>query len=141
MSKPDKNPPGGQADHDLIVALQSALDEHFASDKKTLETLVRLLRRNDHRNRARFVIIMEAIDTFAAAVNAAFDSLGTAVDGVSADVDFLKAEIVKLQNSPGTLTPADQATLDGIQTRANALAEKVKALDAATEQPPTPPTT
>jgi len=111
--------------------------------------------------------IMEAIDTFAATVNAAFDSLssaadslGTAVDatntaltGIAGDVDFLKAEILKLQNSPGTLTPADQATLDGLQARAATLSTKVaavsttmtaveaaaSALDAATATPPAPP--
>jgi len=140
MSKPDKNPPGGQADHDLIVALQSALDEHFASDKKTLETLVRLLRRNDQRNRIRFIILMSAISDFADKVNAKFDAIGTSVDGIATDVQFLKDEIAKLQNSPGTITPADQAILDGIQARTDALATKVSALDAQTEEPPAPPT-
>lgn len=61
------------------------------------------------------------------------------MDGVAADVDFLKKEIERLQNTSGQITPEDQAILDGIQARANQLSEKVKALDAATEQPPTPP--
>lgn len=112
--------------------------------------------------------IMEAIDKFAASVNAAFDTLGTAtegletavtatntaVEGVAKDVAFLKDEIKKLQDSPaGPWTPADQATLDGIQARAESISTKVggisttmtavaaaaAALDAATEQPPVPP--
>src|SRR6185369_2630937 len=83
--------------------------------------------------------IMSAISDFGDKVNAKFDELGTAVDGIATDVDFLKAEIKKLQDSPGQITPADQAILDGIQTRADALSAKVKALDAATEEPPTAP--
>lgn len=113
--------------------------------------------------------IMEALDKFAAAVNAAFDTLGTAtealataveatsaaVTGVAGDVKFLKDEIVKLQNSPGTFTPADQETVNGLQARAEGLATRVSALsttmtalaaataalDAATDSAPTPPTT
>jgi len=82
--------------------------------------------------------IMSAISDFGNAVNAKFDELGTAVDGVAADVDFLKAEIKKLQDNPGPISPEDQAILDGIQTRVGGLSDKVKALDAATENPPTP---
>lgn len=83
--------------------------------------------------------IMSKISEFGDTVNARFDELGTAVDAVASDVDFLKAEIKKLQENPGPITPEDQAILDGIQARANALSDKVKALDAATEQPPVPP--
>lgn len=81
---------------------------------------------------------MEAINVFAGRVTAAFDKLGTAIDGVGDDVAFLKDQIAILQNSPGTLTPEDQATLDGIQARADTLADKVDAIDKATERPPTP---
>jgi hypothetical protein len=72
-------------------------------------------------------------------VDTAFEKLGVAVDGVASDVDFLKAEIKKLQENPGPITPEDQAILDGIESRTNALSAKVEALDAATEQPPVPP--
>lgn len=81
---------------------------------------------------------MEAITKFSADVNVAFDKIGTAVDGLTGDVAQLKKQIEDLQNSPGTLTPEDQAALDAIQTRANAVAEKLSALDALTE-PPAPP--
>lgn len=83
--------------------------------------------------------IMEAIENFSASVNQAFDKLGLAVEGVSGDVAALKAEIEKLQTTPGTLTAEDQALLDSIQTRANDVANKLAALDALTEQTPTPP--
>jgi hypothetical protein len=82
--------------------------------------------------------IMSAISDYAAKVNAAFDKLGTAVDGVADDVTFLKEEIKKLQDNPGPISPEDQAILDGVQARADTLASKVEALDQATERPPTP---
>lgn len=82
--------------------------------------------------------IMEAIQTFATRVNTSFAKLGTAVDGVVADVDALKAKIDQLQNAPGTLSPEDQATLDAIETQADQIATKLEALDAATETVPAP---
>ncbi len=81
---------------------------------------------------------MSAISEFADKVNTSFDALGTSVDGIVADVQFLKDEIARLQGTAGQITPEDQAILDGIQARTTVLAEKVKALDDATETPPTP---
>lgn len=83
--------------------------------------------------------IMSAISEFGDRVTAKFDELGTAVDGVAADVTFLKAKIEELQNNPGPITPADQAILDALEARVGTLSDKVKDLDAATENPPTPP--
>lgn len=82
--------------------------------------------------------IMTAIETYGEAVNAAFDKIGSAVEGVSSDVQWLKDEIVKLQNTPGPISPSDQAILDGIQARAEAVVAKVEALDALTTPPATP---
>lgn len=82
---------------------------------------------------------MNAIQTFAANVKTSFDKIGQSVDGIVADIDNLKKKIDELQNSPGTLTPEDQASLDAIQAQANTLSEKLAALDAATESAPTPP--
>lgn len=84
--------------------------------------------------------LMSAISDYAAKVNAAFDSIGASVDGVVADVASLKKKIDDLQNSSGAITPEDQKLLDDIQSRATALADKVKALDEATESPVEPPT-
>lgn len=96
---------------------------------------------------------MSAISDYTDKVNAAFDSIGADVDtavssigGVQTDVTFLKDTITKLNNSPGSITPADQALLDAAAARATALQTKVAAvketlatLDASTEEPPTPP--
>ena len=83
--------------------------------------------------------IMSKISEFATSQNAFNDRLDAAVAGVSADIDGLKAEILKLQNTAGSITPEDQALLDGIQARTDAIATKLEALDAATESRPTPP--
>jgi len=81
-----------------------------------------------------------AIQAYADAVNAQFDVIEPAVDGVADDVAFLKEKIDALQNTPGTLTPEDQALLDAIQSRIGTLATRVTALDAATSRPTPPPT-
>jgi len=105
------------------------------ASKADLNETERILKSSIHNARDT---IMEAITSFANRVNTAFDKLGTAVDGVASDVDFLKQQIATLQNSPGTLSVEDQATLDAIQSRAETLSDKVDALDKATEQPPVP---
>lgn len=75
-----------------------------------------------------------AIENFATAVQTAFDKIDVAVDGIAGDVTELKRVIEELQNSPGAITPEDQALLDSIQARATALGDKVAALDEATPQ-------
>lgn len=82
--------------------------------------------------------LMTAISDFAAKVDTAFASIHTAVDGIVTDVNWLKSEITRLQNTQGQITPEDQAILDGLESRAGALVTKVQALDAATETPPSP---
>lgn len=81
--------------------------------------------------------IMSAISDFVGRQNAFNDRLDAAVDGVAADVQQLKALIEKLQNSPGQITPEDQALLDQLETRVGAAVTKLEALDAMT--PPEPP--
>lgn len=80
----------------------------------------------------------QSIQDFSVAVNAAFDKIATATDGLSADVTALKDEIAKLQASEGQITPEDQALLDSIQGRAQTVADKLAALDALTAAAPTP---
>lgn len=95
--------------------------------------------------------IMTKISEFAEKVNAhheattaALGEVSTAVQGVSDDVAGLKALIEELQNTPGEITPEDQALLDSIEAKAGETSAKVtevatalKALDELT--PPTPP--
>ena len=81
--------------------------------------------------------IMSKIGDFATAQNAFNDRIDTAVSGLTADIAELNAEILKLQNTSGEVTPEDQALLDGIQARSSAIADKLDALDQIT--PPVPP--
>jgi hypothetical protein len=76
--------------------------------------------------------IMEAIQSFATKVKDSFTKLGIAVDGVVVDVKDLKDQIAAFNNSPGTLSPDDQAALDEIAATADTLANKVSGLDAQT---------
>lgn len=83
--------------------------------------------------------IMSQIGDFAVKQNAFNDRLDAAIEGLTGDVETLNAEIARLQSSPGGITPEDQALLDAIQTRSEAIATKLEALDAVTEnKPPVP---
>ncbi len=82
---------------------------------------------------------MSAISDFAAKQNAHNDRVDTALTGIQGDVKFLQDTIDKLQNSPGAITPEDQALLDALDARADVTASKLEALDAL--NPPVPPTT
>lgn len=75
----------------------------------------------------------------------AFDARqDAAVEGITGDVAGQAALIAKLQNSPDTWTPADQAVLDDLQAKNESATAKLEALDALTppvvpDVPPTPP--
>ncbi|HWN09750.1 MAG TPA: hypothetical protein VNO50_10865 [Pyrinomonadaceae bacterium] len=113
--------------------------------------------------------IMDAIQLYSArvrayqtATQAAIASLtvdqaeaSTAIEGIAEDIAELKAIIERIQSSPGTLSPEDQAALDdgealiasstanieAVAAVMKAGAERLKAIDAATPRPlpPTPP--
>lgn len=76
--------------------------------------------------------IMSAISDFAVKQNEFNDKLGAALQGIEGDIKKLNADITKIQNSPGTITPEDQATLDSLQQKGQALADKFSALDELT---------
>lgn len=80
-----------------------------------------------------------SIEQFATAQNAFNDKIDTAITGLEGDIALLNETISKLQTTPGSITPEDQALLDALQARGKAIADKLDALDALT--PPVPPTT
>jgi len=85
------------------------------------------------QNRAIYAqnrIIMSAISDFAAKVNANFAQ-------IQAGITSLDSQIQAFQNSPGTLSAADQASLDAIVASSSALATAAN----ASITPPVPPTT
>jgi DNA repair exonuclease SbcCD ATPase subunit len=81
--------------------------------------------------------IMSAISEFAQRQEVFNTRLDGAVAGLTEDVQTLTDKITKLQNTPGAITPEDQALLDAIQTRTEAITAKLEALDGLT--PPKPP--
>lgn len=81
--------------------------------------------------------IMSILSDFLAAQKAYNDQLNAYIDSVLADVKHLNDVITQLQNSPGAVTPEDQAAIDGLQAQGKDLINKMNALDSMT--PPAPP--
>ena len=79
---------------------------------------------------------MSQVSDFAAKVQTAFDKVNADLDVITAGIAALDAAIVAFQNSPGTLSAADQAALDDIQAKSAALVAKA---DAVNVVPPVPP--
>ena len=84
------------------------------------------------------VRIMGSIQDFGNRVNTAFDQIHAAVTGIADDIDWLKQEIIRLQNTPGPISPEDQAILDALEARVGGMVTRIDALDTATARPPTP---
>jgi hypothetical protein len=83
-------------------------------------------------------IIMSAISDFAVKQNAHNAKVSSDLDAINTGISNLNALIATLQNSAGTVTPEDQATLDQIEAAGAALETKADAL--ANVQPPAVPT-
>ena len=81
---------------------------------------------------------MSQITDWAAQEQADLTAISTALDTVVAGVAALDQLITNFQNSPGTLSAADQTALDGIQAASKALVAKSQAISVA---PPVPPVT
>lgn len=81
------------------------------------------------------------IAEFAAKQTAHNDRIDAAVEDLQGDIKTLNDKITELQNTPGPITPEDQALLDGLEARGKAIADKVDALAALTPPnvPPAPP--
>jgi DNA repair exonuclease SbcCD ATPase subunit len=79
------------------------------------------------------------ISEFAAKLTAFNDRVDVAITGLSEDVQALTNKITELQNTPGAITPEDQALLDAIETRTETITTKLEALNALNENVPTPP--
>ena len=80
--------------------------------------------------------VMSKITDWAANMQVSLAAVSATLDSIVAGVAALDTLITNFQNSPGTLAPADQAALDGIQAASAALVTKSAAISVA---PPTPP--
>ena len=81
--------------------------------------------------------LMSAISDYVAKQKAHNDAVSSDLDTIQTAIGALNDKIAQLQNSPGQITPADQALLDGIEQDGQALQAKADAL--AGKAPPTPP--
>lgn len=81
--------------------------------------------------------IMTVISDFAAKLKDHQDRQAAALEGIQGDVKAINDKLTAIQNSPGTLSAEDQASLDEALARSEVLTTKLEALDA--ETPPTPP--
>lgn len=79
--------------------------------------------------------IMSQITDWAAKEQANLDAVSGTLDGIVKGIADLDAKITALQNSPGTLSAADQAALDSIVAASGALVTKSAAISTA---PPPP---
>jgi uncharacterized membrane-anchored protein YhcB (DUF1043 family) len=83
-------------------------------------------------------LIMSKISDYHDAVQTTFDAISAGLDGIGTDLQALADKITELQNSSGAITAADQALLDDIQAKAEALKVRVTDLDAKNVPPPPP---
>ncbi len=81
---------------------------------------------------------MSQITDWAAKEQADLTAISTTLDGIVTGIAALDAMIVAFQNSPGTLSAADQAALDSIVTASDALKTKSAAISTAPPVPPVP---
>ena len=80
--------------------------------------------------------LMSQLTDWAAAEQADLTAISNTLDTIVAGVAALDTLITNFQNSPGTLSPSDQAALDAIQTASKALVTKSAAIVVT---PPGPP--
>lgn len=119
---------------EAILLLTRALE--CKNDSEWRKSLSELATKNDlHKLQTN---IMSSISDFAVKQNAFNDRLDTAVTDLQGDVQTLNDLITTLQNSAGAISPEDQASLDAIQARTEAITTKLEALDSIT--PPKAPT-
>lgn len=80
--------------------------------------------------------IMSQIQDWAAQEQADLTAISGTLDTIVTGINALDTLITNFQNSPGTLSAADQAALDGIKAASAALVTKSSAINVT---PPPPP--
>ena len=86
------------------------------------------------------ISIMSAITDYTTAVNAKFDTIETSISKLSDEVTAIEKALTDIQNSLGTLSPADQKSLDDSLARVGSLSDKLDAVIALAANPPPAPT-
>lgn len=109
--------------HTHRIELPREVQEYIRSIACQLDCLPQNLQEMENR-------IMSKISEFEARERQRHAATDAGLEGIKADIVALNAKIQELQNSPGAITPEDQALLDGIETSSTALVEKVQGVDA-----------
>jgi hypothetical protein len=112
----------------IVAQLWAIVKRMLARRVRVVELLVRLYAQGE--------LLMSAVSDFAARQTTFNDRLTAAISGVAADVAALNAKIEELQNTPGSISDEDQVLLDELQTRGEALATALEAVDNLTPPPP-----
>jgi hypothetical protein len=105
-----------------LTRIETKLDQIIATQavyKQELETL------------------MSQITDWAAKEQADLSAIRGSLGGIVTGIQALNDKITALQNSPGTLSPSDQAALDSIQADSDSLVTLAGSVIAV--PPPTPP--
>lgn len=82
---------------------------------------------------------MSKVTDWAAQEQADLTAISSTLDTVVTGIAALDKLITDFQNSPGTLSAADQAALDAIKAASGALVTKASAISVTPPVPPTPP--
>lgn len=106
--------------------------QKLSNDRVILDQLKDLLAKNIAKEQQ----LMSQITDWAATEQADLSAISTTLDSITTGIKALDDLITKFQNSPGTLSPEDQAALDQIQAASKALVTKAAAIDV---NPPAPP--
>lgn len=127
-------PVGGGTNNELACAIHDLhkwLASHYDLEKeleKLKDELLKAILKTESN-------IMSKISEFATKQNTFNDRVDAAVTGLQQDIKTLNDLIEQLQNSPGEITPEDQASLNALEARGDAIAAKLEALDALTPPP------
>ena len=81
---------------------------------------------------------MSAVTDATAAEQGDLDAISAVLDSITTGIAALDAQIIAFDNSPGTLSPADQAALTAIKTSSAALLVKAQAISTAPPVNPNP---
>jgi hypothetical protein len=92
----------------------------------SVEARCEVMRRLDDLDN-KIDLVMETIMATLEELNAAFATISSAVDKVSADTENLLAQLAAIP--PGGLTPEQQAAIDQAVASATAIADRLKAID------------
>lgn len=104
----------------VTIGLSATLETWLQNQSSNTSAQLTRIEANQHAALAQGATIMSQISDFAATVNGNFASIKTGIQA-------LDDKITAFQNSPGTLSPSDQAALDDIVATSATLAAAANA--------------